>query len=78
MPHSAERAMLGYADVYHKLYHRMPKELRAVDETWVIVNGVRIHAAELEHLTLLMQKEFDQTPVHKRGLVSRLIEHLKL
>ena len=76
-PHNAERALIGYADAYHKLYQRMPKDLRAVDESWVIVNGARIHAAELEQMTLLMQAEYDQTQIHKRSVVNRLIHWFK-
>lgn len=77
MSHHAEQAMLGYAEAYHKLYQRMPKDLRAIDETWIFVNGARIHAAELEQMTLLMQKEYARTALHKRSVVTRLIEWLK-
>ncbi len=77
MSHPAEHAMLGYAEAYHKLYRRMPKDLRAIDKSWIFVNGARIHAAELEQMTLLMQTEYAQTEVHKRTVVSRLIGWLK-
>lgn len=77
MPNNAERAMLGYADAYHKLYKRMPKSLRAIDGTWIIVNGARIHASELEYVTVRMQQEYAQLQTQKRSMVNRLIGWLK-
>ncbi len=77
MPPNAEQAMLGYAEAYQKLYQRMPKDLRAIDEAWVFVNGARIHATELEQLTLLMQAEYTRTQPYNRDMVTRLIDWLK-
>ena len=39
---SAEQAMRRYASAYQKLYKRLPKDLRALDGNWVVVNGARI------------------------------------
>lgn len=74
---SAERAMLHYADAYKKLYKRMPKDLRALDSNWVIVNGARIQVNELEHLTKRLQHEYDQANIQKKNMVSRLINWFK-
>ncbi|MEL7435104.1 MAG: hypothetical protein AAFN11_14250 [Chloroflexota bacterium] len=44
-------AMHRYAEAYEKLYNRRPRDLRAVDDNWVIVNGARMPVTELELLT---------------------------
>lgn len=72
-----EKAMLGYADAYQKLYKRMPKDLRALDGNWVIVNGARIHVSELEFLTNRLQQEYTRAQEQKRSLVNRLIGWFK-
>ncbi|MBE2270288.1 MAG: hypothetical protein IAE80_18770 [Anaerolinea sp.] len=74
---SADQAMYHYADAYKKLYKRMPKDLRAVDSNWVIVNGARIQVEELEHLTARLLHEYDQSIAQKKNLVSRLINWFK-
>ncbi len=45
--------------------------------SWIIVNGARIHSAELEQMTLFMEQEYAQTQPTKRGVVSRLIGRIK-
>ncbi|MBK8032584.1 MAG: hypothetical protein IPK17_24510 [Chloroflexi bacterium] len=55
----------------------MPKDLRALDSNWVIVNGARIQVNELEHLTKRLQHEYDQANIQKKNMVSRLINWFK-
>lgn len=69
--------MLQYVEAYEKLYNRRPRDLRALDEDWVIVNGARMRLSELDHLTKQLQLEYKQTMSNKRNLVSRLIKWFK-
>jgi hypothetical protein len=74
---SPEYVMHSYADAYEKLYNRRPRDLRAVDNDWVIVNGARMRTAELEHLTRQLQMEYRQSLGSQRNVVSRLIKWFK-
>jgi hypothetical protein len=71
---SSEKAMMYYAEAYQKLYNRRPKDLRAIENGWVIVNGARMRVTELEHLTLQLQREFNQGLDQRRNVVSRLLK----
>lgn len=68
------RVMLQYVEAYEQLYQRRPRDLRAVDEEWVIVNGARMRFTELDNLTKQLQLEYKQTMSNKRNLVGRLIK----
>lgn len=74
---SPEYVMHSYAEAYEKLYKRRPRDLRAVDSNWVIVNGARMRINELEILTKQLQMEYKQSMVSKRSVVSRLIGWFK-
>ncbi|NDJ62576.1 MAG: hypothetical protein GYB67_15720 [Chloroflexi bacterium] len=74
---SAEQAVFSYAEAYRKLYNRTPRDLRAVDNDWVIVNGARMRVTELEYLTQQLQQEYRQGIEQKRNLVTRLINWFK-
>ncbi|MGJ3238187.1 MAG: hypothetical protein ACFE0Q_05725 [Anaerolineae bacterium] len=74
---NTNNVMHRYAEAYEKLYNRRPRDLRAVDDDWVIVNGARMRLAELEHLTRQLQLEYQQTLNNKRNLVSKLIKWFK-
>ncbi len=74
---SSEKAMLHYTDAYQKLYKRQPKDLRALDQEWVIVNGARMRVTELEYLTHQLQQEYKQGIAEKRGMVNRLLSWFK-
>jgi len=73
MTQSPEHVMHSYAEAYEKLYNRRPRDLRAVDSNWVIVNGARMKLNELEILTKQLQMEYSQSMNNKRSIVSRLI-----
>ena len=74
---SPEFVMHSYAQAYEKLYKRRPRDLRAVDNNWVIVNGARMRIEELEILTKQLQMEYKQSVASKRSIVSRLIGWFK-
>jgi cell division septum initiation protein DivIVA len=74
---SAEQAMLHYAQAYQRLYLRAPRDLRALDHDWVIVNGARMKASELEHLTRQLQLEYQQSQAQKKSLVMKLLNFFK-
>ena len=61
MQMNSEQAMHGYASAYQKLYKRLPKDLRTLDSTWLVVNGARIQAAELQFMTAIPEGEYAQT-----------------
>jgi len=71
---SPEKAMMYYAEAYQKLYDRRPKDLRALDNGWVVVNGARMRVSELEYLTLQLQREFNQGRDQRRSVVTRLLK----
>jgi hypothetical protein len=73
----SEKAMRYYSDAYQKLYNRRPKDLRALENGWVIVNGARMQVSELEHLTIQLQREYTQSTEQRRGVVMRLLKWLK-
>jgi hypothetical protein len=74
---SAEQAMRSYASAYQKLYKRLPKDLRALDGNWVVVNGARIQTVELQYLTARLEQEYAQLQEQKRSLVNRMIKWFK-
>ena len=74
---NAERALTGYAEAYRKLYNRQPRDLRAVDNDWVIVNGARMRVNELEYLTRQLQQEYSQGQEQKKSMVLRLLKWFK-
>jgi hypothetical protein len=74
---NSEKVMLHYAEAYQKLYKRTPRDLRAVDNDWVIVNGARMRVTELEYLTRQLQQEYRQGLSEKRSVVARLVQWFK-
>lgn len=77
MVQSPEQVMHRYAKAYENLYNRRPRDLRAVDDKWVIVNGARMRVGELEHLTRQLQTEYNQTVSEKKNVLGRLIKWFK-
>lgn len=73
----SEKVLSHYVTAYQKLYNRVPKDLQAVDNDWVVVNGARMRVSELENLTRQLQQEYAQSQEHKRSLVVRLLNWLK-
>ncbi len=77
MAANSEEVILDYAKAYQKLYNRMPKDLHALDNGWVVVNGARMNLPELEYLTQQLKLEYRQSITERRSVVSRLISWLK-
>ncbi|MCU0496749.1 MAG: hypothetical protein MUF87_05280 [Anaerolineae bacterium] len=73
----AEKVITSYSDAYRKLYNRSPKDLRAIDNDWVIVNGARMRVTELEYLTTQLLEEYTQGMQQKRNVVVRLLNWFK-
>ena len=74
---TSEKAMIHYAQAYQRLYKRLPKDLRALDNNWVVVNGARMRVNELEYLTRQLQQEYDQSLAQRRSMVNRLLKWFK-
>lgn len=74
---SSEKALLRYSEAYQLLYNRRPKDLRTLENGWVIVNGAKIHANELEYLTAQLQIEYRQGLEQRRSIVNRLLKFFK-
>ena len=74
---SSEQVMMHYAEAYQKLYNRTPRDLRALDDDWVVVNGARMRVTELEYLTKQLQQEYRQGLDDRRSIVNRLVKWLK-
>lgn len=77
MTNAPELIMHSYAQAYEKLYKSHPRDLRILDDEWVVVNGARMRVGELEMLTQQLQTEYKQSMAHQRDIVSRLIRWLK-
>lgn len=72
-----EKVAAHYTEAYEKLYKRTPRDLRVLDNEWVIVNGARMRVAELEYLTRQLQQEYNQGLEQRRGVVLRLLNWFK-
>lgn len=73
MDFGSYQAVTQYAEAFQKLYRRQPRELRLVGDGWVLVNGAKMRVTDLEFLTAQLQREYQRTQTHRRGLVTRLI-----
>lgn len=74
---SSEKALLRYSEAYQLLYNRKPKDLRTLENGWVIVNGARMRVMELEYLTAQLQTEYRQGLEQRRSVVQRLLRFFK-
>ena len=72
-----EQVLGQYAEVYRKVYHRTPRDMRILDHEWLIVNGSRMRVQELMYLTDQLQLEYTQTLEKRRTVVNRLIGWFK-
>lgn len=74
---SSEKALMRYSEAYQRLYNRKPKDLRTLEQGWVIVNGARMRVTELEYLTAQLQTEYRQGLEQQRSIVHRLLKFFK-
>ncbi len=77
MPINADTAMMRFTSAYVKLFKRMPQNLQAIDNNWVLVNGARFQIVELEFLSAHMELQYKLVQQQKRGLIQRLVRWLK-
>lgn len=73
----ADQIMNLYVEAYQKLYNRKPKDLRPLENGWVIVNGARMRLSELQFLTAQLQHEYNQGIAERRSVVNRLLSWFK-
>lgn len=74
---TVDQTLQSYAIAYQRLYQRPPREMRALDREWVIINNAKIHISEVHYLTQQLEREYQQARAKKRGLVNKLIHWLK-
>lgn len=77
MDSAADRVLIHYSEAYQKLYNRSPRELRPLENGWVLVNGARMRLTELEYLTVQLQREYNQGNDERRTVVKRLLNWFK-
>lgn len=73
----AEQVLTQYKQAYQKLYNRTPQYLYVLDDDWVIVNGARMRATELQYVVQRLNEEYDQIQAKKQSVIKRLISWLK-
>ncbi len=74
---SAEQVIGQYKKAYQRLYNRTPQYLYILDEDWVVVNGARMRATELQYVVQRLNEEYVQERKKKQSVVQRLISWLK-
>jgi len=77
MSSSAEQVILQYKKAYQRLYDRTPQYLFVLDTEWVIVNGARMRATELQYVVQRLNDEYKQQQAKSQSVVHRLIAWLK-
>jgi hypothetical protein len=74
---TTETIVAHYTEAYQRLYKREPRDLRMIDSDWVIVNGARMSAKQLEYLTEQLRIEYDQGLSERKNVVQRLVKWFK-
>ncbi len=62
-----------FTHAYERLYQRWPEELRMIDDTWVVVNGMEMNATGLNALIDELKREYAQTVTEKKKTTQRLV-----
>jgi hypothetical protein len=73
MDFGSYQAAKRYAEAFEKLYNRQPRELRLVEDGWVLVNGAKMRVTDLDFLTAQLQQEYQRSRKNRRSIVTRLI-----
>ncbi|MCB9453616.1 MAG: hypothetical protein H6672_19465 [Anaerolineaceae bacterium] len=73
----ADQIITGYVEAYQKLYNRRPKDMRRLENGWVIVNGAQMRLTELTFLTTQLQLEYRRGQDERRSVVNRLLKWFK-
>lgn len=77
MATSAEYVISQYKKAYQRLYKRTPQYLYVLDDNWVVVNGARMRATELQYVVQRLNEEYQQEQKKRQTVVQRLISWLK-
>ncbi|PJF39768.1 MAG: hypothetical protein D6737_14155, partial [Chloroflexi bacterium] len=79
--HPTQQVIRLYSEAYQNLYKRTPRDLQALDNEWVIVNGAQMRVSELAHLTKQLQREYQNQFApsldQRRNVVKRLLRFFK-
>lgn len=73
----AEQVINQYKQAYQQLYNRTPQYLYVLDDEWVIVNGARMRATELQYVVQRLNEEYRQERAKQQSVIHRLISWLK-
>lgn len=76
-PLVAEQTVLQYVQAYERLYSRRPRDVRVLNQEWVIVNGAQIRVGELEHLTRQLVLEYNQSMAQRKSIVLKLLNFFR-
>lgn len=73
----SEQVIGQYKQSYQRLYDRTPQYLYVLDDDWVIVNGARMRATELQFVVQRLDEEYQREQKKRQSVVQRLISWLK-
>ena len=73
----AESIITQYKKAYQRLYNRTPQYLYVLDDEWVIVNGARMRASELQYVVQRLNEEYQHVQKKRQSVINRLISWLK-
>lgn len=73
-----QKTITHYAETYQKRYNREPRKIESLDNGWLIVNDAKMTVAELELLTLNIQREMLlDAKLNTRSTLMKLIRWIK-
>jgi len=73
----AEQVIGQYKQAYQRLYNRTPQYLYVLDDEWVVVNGARMRATELQYVVQRLNEEYKQEHDKRQSVINRLISWFK-
>ena len=75
---STNQIIQHYKQAYQQLYKRTPSEIQILANDWLIVNGARMQANELQFLTIQLRREIDRESVaQRRQTIRKLLNWFK-
>lgn len=77
MQNDIQRVASRYLDLYRKVYNREPKDLRVLDNNFVVVNHVQLRLTDLETLCEQLEEEYRSLKRQKRNTITRLMQWLR-
>lgn len=73
----AEQVIGQYKQAYQQLYNRTPQYLYVLDDDWVIINGARMRATELQYVVQRLNEEYKEQRKKHQSVIKRLISWFK-